>query len=264
MVEIVTTGAALVGASSWFLNKVLGPSAEELGARLRIYAAARLDKILYRAEQKAASEGLQINAVPPAFAIKFYQESSLSDDDDILTEMWANLLLEASSNFSYRHRLYVSILAQIGREEAKFLDSIVSSKYYDDLSLYLRPFNATGLLREAVFRDWCYPSPDEGTALTTYQEIVGQSLPYPGAVLAAEWGFYDQQHVFKRFSAGGVRDQIAIDILTRQGLVEHFHFTKTTRTSIPSAMIEGVLATSLGVEFVLTCRGFGLQNTKDA
>src|SRR6476661_9180221 len=111
------------GAAGWLADKLLGPSAQALGEQFKAYAGERLRKIFQRASEKVELDGVQ--ALPPGFAMNFVQKASYSDDDENLTDMWANLLSSAAVNFKNRHSAYVEILSQMTASDARVLDWII-------------------------------------------------------------------------------------------------------------------------------------------
>ncbi len=142
MEPIITTGAALVGASAWFLDRILGPSADALGEQLRIFSSERLAAIFSRAEEIAGEE---LHALPPGFVVQLVRKASFSEDDDNLTEMWARLLANAASGFQTHHAIFVDILSQISGQEAQILRKFAQKKrdfLEEDLDNFPRSFSA--------------------------------------------------------------------------------------------------------------------------
>ena len=98
MVEPVSTSLLIGAGAGWFANKVFGPSADALGQELKAYSSSRLGKIFKRAAERSKPE--QVEALPPGFVVTFFQKASFSEDDESLTEMWANLLAQAATEES--------------------------------------------------------------------------------------------------------------------------------------------------------------------
>ncbi len=125
MVEPISTGVAVfgVGAGAWLLDKVLGRSAEAIGDALRVYVSDRVSKIFSRAAEIAdSSPTVNVEPLPPAFLLKFFQESSFSEDHDSITEMWANILVNTDGALSSRLSFFSSILSRLGHREVILLE----------------------------------------------------------------------------------------------------------------------------------------------
>lgn len=134
MEPIITSGAMLVGAGAWFADKIFSPSAILLGDSLKLYVTERVRKIFLRAEE-IADETESFQELPPAFMLKFLQDSSISDDDEIITDMWANLLLNSSKDIKSRNSFYISIISRIGAPEAHALQKYFLDAHFEDCTI---------------------------------------------------------------------------------------------------------------------------------
>ena len=129
--DAVITGAALVASGAWFADKLLGPSAEAIGAQLRVFASDRMTKIMNRAH--ASSKGEILRPLPVGFVYQAFQNASFSEDCEDLTDMWSNIFIDASVNFSSRHVLFSNILSQMGQREAYILKLMMDRGEFNEM-----------------------------------------------------------------------------------------------------------------------------------
>lgn len=263
MPEPISTGALIVGAG-WAGKKVLGPSLDEFGGQLRIYAGERIKKI-FEALEKKKPDVTKLNPLPPAFTLKFVQSASLSDDDEILTGMWANLLINASSNYSNRKVLFVDILETLSVEDAKVLDSLIvpgrSYEFFDNLGSIgdLIRLQAR-MLAERILREAGLTHFDDGCAHKFNNElenlkfdnwpikIIGSRAPYDLTKIAVQ-----ENVIYPALSSMGIVGSLSnYDPLIRQRLLQTFQFDFVAGFEIE---VDGVMATSLGIDFLQNCRG---------
>lgn len=250
MIEpIITTGAALVGATAWFADKLLGPSATEIGDQLKVYLSDRWRKISKRTEELA--EGRTVKALPPGFAYLALQKASFSEDDEAITTMWANLFLDASAEFSNRHTLYADILSQIGPAEARSLDGLCSNKAIEQLAKIHGNVDA---LANAAFRPCAVGIEDANSERSQAYESAAQAmLSYPvqpAFVGVANVGVSGGSLVYQsKFEY----DEMAFAVLQRQNLVSRFH--TESDNGMVRVIVDGFSVTMLGVDFYKTCKG---------
>ena len=256
--ELVTAASILAGSgvSTWVADKLLGPSFDALGEQFRAYAGDRLSKILQRFESKLEPE--QLTQLPPGFALQYFQKASFSEDDETLTEMWANLLVSASRGYHSHHANFADILSRLGPEEVRLLNDLVPR---GETFAPCPPVNLKSSIREelaAEFKAIYYRS--ERTAEQMGKEAVDRSqllykkkLSWPGRITAVDYPYSCQDpHVYGK-SSGGFNMDATYDVLAGQRLIDHFAFDLSQSFSSP--YVEGVLVTSLGINFVQTCRG---------
>lgn len=120
-----------MGSAGWFAGKVLGPSVERLGDNLRFYLESRVPKVFARAGAIAQEEGIEPHPIKPGLFTRLIIDASMSDEDEEITEWWANLILEASLAGSNRHAVFSDMMAAVGPQEAMFLQkfyAMVSDK----------------------------------------------------------------------------------------------------------------------------------------
>lgn len=248
MVEPLTSGALVLGAG-WFANKLLGPSADALGESLKSFGSSRIKKIVKLASAKVVPE--KVTSLPPGFAINFFQKASFSDDDDFLTELWANLLAASSTNFSNRHAAYVEILSQLTTFDALTVGDLVPAEtaYHPQLSM---PVNCKIELKLKLANEVQHLSQTKGDAQAEFDRLLKLTFDWPGRITSAR--IHYQDGATTRPLSGGAPDQFAsFDNLTRLGLIEKFEVDISAAPY--ETALEGVLVTMLGVGFVQTCRG---------
>ena len=105
---------------------VFGPAAHEFGEyladKVRFHRYRALEKILAKA---AALVGQSRKPPPFKFLVPFFEQASLEeDDDDVIIEIWAKLLADASKEFSSRHMIFLRLVREITSQEAQLLNDI--------------------------------------------------------------------------------------------------------------------------------------------
>ncbi len=126
-----------------FMHSVFGALAEGgewLSDVVRIMRYTTVALIMQKAQQFAEKRGLQLRPVPLKFAVPFIERCSLEDEESELTDLWANLLVSAATNYDHSHPAFVDILSQIGPQEAKLLRAMhkqVADKDFDKLDALL-------------------------------------------------------------------------------------------------------------------------------
>ena len=110
--ELVEAAEILVGsgAAGWVVDKLLGPSASALGEQIKVYGTGRFRSVVSVFATKAETRQHDLQALPPGFAYQFFQKASFSEDDEFITECWANLLLSAATE--YAPRLKIAVVLQ--------------------------------------------------------------------------------------------------------------------------------------------------------
>jgi hypothetical protein len=244
MVEpILTTGAAVVGASAWFLNKIGGPSAEALGQALKSYLTGRLRKIFITSEELAKGQPELLTAIPPGFLYQFCQYASFSEDVEEITLMWAHLLITASTNFESKLLTYLDILSKLGQNEAKLLDSIAPK----DEDVPNRPLFPLDLAMRYELKK-CRSAEDAYERL--YYLLTEKKLMWAGG-----WPV-SLTFVGKSYGGGGLQsvirgesDILSIDVLVRQGVLQRIEQV------IEGFSLVACTPTVLGMNFLRVCRG---------
>jgi hypothetical protein len=249
LVEPVSgTGVVLFGAGAWLANKLFGPSADALGKELQTYGSNRLTKIFNRAQSKLSPD--EVRPLPPGFALQLMQRASFSEEDEGLTEAWANLLANASRKFDSRFSSFVEILSQLSAFDAMVLSKLVPEEtfYHPSTSM---PVNLRLEIKLKLASDLKSISDTKEDAENEFARLMKVDLGWPGRVTAARVHYRDGQDI--RPISGGVSDQFAsFDNLVRLGLVSRFDLDISMKPY--ETGLEGVLVTMLGIGFIQTCR----------
>jgi Abortive infection alpha len=247
MVEPISTGAALVAVGGWFANKLLGPTADALGEQIKVFASARLTAILKRTEQLTIDEVL--HPLPPGFALQYVQKASISEEDEALTEAWANLLANASRKFDSRYNLFVDMLSLMTASEAHFFASL--------FEISTLPHAIENVQRLSGFIEANYPSvggPFEFVG-SVIDHIRSVPLGFRGAVRRISMPYNNIEtasHPYGIEVWNHDRDA-EIDALIRNGLLREFSINGDKPYDKPGVM--GVVVTALGEQFYAACGG---------
>jgi hypothetical protein len=249
--EIISAAEILAGsgAAGWLADKLLGPSAQALGEQIQVYASERIRRILGKASKKVDHSNIQ--APPPGFTVIFFQRASLSEDDDTLTEMWANLLASAATSYSSRHAAYVEILSQLTAADALALSDLVpvDMLYHPQITA---PVNYKIELLTNLARGIKNVSGTEAEANDELQRLLNLKLSWPGRVYSGRVYFKGKER--NQVITGGRSDHLAsLDNLVRLGLIERFDVSNSLTQY--DVAVEGVLVTMFGIGFIQTSRG---------
>ncbi len=125
-----------------FLKKILGPGFEQLGGAFgdwaSVYRYQNASKLAAKVEALHAKRGLQGKTIPiaPRLAIPLLQQATL-EDDDMLLEMWASLMANATD--PNRHvearRSFITLLSSLEPTDARVLWLLYSNSD-PDLSVF--------------------------------------------------------------------------------------------------------------------------------
>jgi hypothetical protein len=246
---IITPGVALVGAGTWFANKLLGPSADAMGEQLKGFATDRLNKIFKKAEDLGSQKKLA--PLPAGFALVALQKASFSEDSETLTEMWANLLLDAASGYKSRHSLFADILSQIGCSEAQALNGLMrlSTRRSENADQNMSSHYLSSIFAVSIKGlDSAYH--DKDAAVNKVNSYVN-GLPIALSSISVFNVGVSGPPVKYNFTFA--IDQIVFEVLQRQNLVTSFN--NDVDNSLIGISVSGFIVTKLGLEFLETCRG---------
>ena len=128
-----TASTAVIDKSIQTLVDAFSPFSEGLGLVGDHIRAHRYDiaiKIAKRARQLAQEENIELNPPPLKFSVPFIEKASMEVDDKEMTDMWARLLLDASSNPKQdaSHLIFMQILSLMTSSEAKYLKRLIYGK----------------------------------------------------------------------------------------------------------------------------------------
>jgi hypothetical protein len=129
LIKTTSEIAAALGLTE-FGKRVIGPSMDEIGERLR----GRLKRLFDKAEPMVVNAGITpdaVEAVPLKLLLPILEGASV-EEDETLHDMWAALLANAASG-EYINKVrpgFVAILKQMAPDEAFLL-----SRIYDDVQI---------------------------------------------------------------------------------------------------------------------------------
>lgn len=262
MIEPVSTGALI--SLGWAGRKILGPSLDEIGDQLKLYAGERVRKIFEKVESSA--EGASLHHLPGAFSLKFFQAASMSEDDELITNMWANLLIHSSEEFNSRKILYLDILEKLSSDDAILLNSIIDEHAIahgiGSVTFFLNSVKNTSLwTAERILRERGIEHFDSEAARDFNEAILQHMGSLPVRILGSMVPYQPELPEnapanvrLPSSSATGLANSTApYDPLIRQRLIQEFSFDFIAGFQIE---VEGVMASALGIEFVKNCRGF--------
>lgn len=98
-----------------------------LGDRIRIYRQVSLLRSIRRAKELASTEGLILKEPPLKFLVPYLEDCSLENpEDNTLLDMWARLLVDASTSPKSEHNLFIRVLRELNAPEARLFQYIAS------------------------------------------------------------------------------------------------------------------------------------------
>ncbi len=108
------------------LSTVFGPAAKEfaeyLADKVRFHRYRSLEKILGKA---VGPSGRTPKLPPLKFLVPFFEQASLEEEeDDVIIDIWAKLLADATNEFSSRHMIFLRLVREITSKEAQLLNAL--------------------------------------------------------------------------------------------------------------------------------------------
>lgn len=112
------------------LVDLLSPASELLGSlgdKVRVYRKLSLLRSLSRAKAIADREGIKLTEPSLKFLVPYLEDCSLENpEDEALIEMWARLLVDASTSPKSEHSLFIRVLRELTGSEARLFRYIAS------------------------------------------------------------------------------------------------------------------------------------------
>ena len=118
-----------------------------------------------RSKEIAESEGIPITPKPPKLIAEWTRYVAL-EDDDILRDKWARLLLNSAERFRSRDVIFAGYLSRIGHAEALALDDLWQKTVWSERSPEIT------LLQELSGVSVSHPMPHQ-----SYLSLIGVKLP---------------------------------------------------------------------------------------
>lgn len=250
--EPISTSTALLLGAGWFANKILGPSADELGSQLKAFIGDRTRHLVEGAEKKADPE--LAKPLSPAFFYNFSQKAAFSEDSDEINEMWSSLLADASEGQSYRHSLFADILTRIGAHEARYLSWFCKNADFLDGQI-VKTSEIKSMVQHAL------AGSDKGVVdREEFSKKVMDDfnrLQFDWPVRFENARFQAQTAIVEQMSTGvttvSTSDDLdfAIEVLKREDLIEPFEFELLFEWG--NARVEGFRLTKIASEFYGAC-----------
>ena len=190
--------------------KFAGPVAEELGQlvrdQVRYFRAKNLLNIFKKTKQLLADAGIEPQPVPPRLLLPAIEAAS-GEDDELLQDRWANLLVNAASPGA-AHVLpsFVETLKQMTPEEAVVLDKL----------------HRIAVDTERFFGPKARAMYDRGIAVGTFNIISGKI-----AIGAPTKSETDAERTLRRES-----EALVIDDLVRLGLLDRIQYQGPKQESL--------------------------------
>lgn len=113
------------------LDDLFGPSFREFGEyladKVRFHRLNSVRKIAQKAKKLTADSGDYIEPPPLKFLVPFVESASLEDEaDEVMTDLWAKLLADASSDYDIKQVHFIRILREISGREARLLHAMAT------------------------------------------------------------------------------------------------------------------------------------------
>lgn len=106
-----------------------------IGEHIRVWRDYSLARTTARARELASQNNIEIRPVHPKALIP-WAEGASREDDEILQEKWANLLLNSMGDFDASSVWAANLLSELGPREAQLLDQLDHSDWFlEDVEL---------------------------------------------------------------------------------------------------------------------------------
>ncbi len=229
--ELVTASQILAGtgAAAWVVDKLLGPSAEGLGEQIKMYAGSRLTAIFSRIAELTGPDNVPL--LEPALAVEGLRKASLSEEDVLVTDMWARLLLNSSENSASKSLIFADILSQLSANEANILNEISLKRAEHDSNADREIYSLEASLQSLEF----FSEPGRGfesedATAQVYEVLLTKRNIFPTSLRFIE---FDRMHLGFRNSMAFRSDEelLSLGVLARQGLLARrvHQFTSNSR-----------------------------------
>lgn len=244
------------------IQDVFGPGAKEMGAviadQVRLYRWKRSVSILERAQKFAKARGVSPKQLPYNFLVPFIEKSSLSEDDDLLTTAWANLLVSAAGGADARHRLFTDILSELDVKEASLLRTLYEKARA--VPFQTPPFMYSSLAQRDVLLRHLRFEIEDGRPLN---ELIfpPEESPAAGCIVSIEFSSSSQSAERQSDTDFLLTDEFGMFHLMRlellRSLIEALDPEEDTKLDpgIFPVHVRFALLTPLGFQFVATCEG---------
>jgi hypothetical protein len=266
-VEQVLLSGAAKQISTALTSAMESPSKEignYIADKIRYLRYNSLLSIVKKADEKARKKGMHLKMPAIKFFVPFCEAASLenAEESNELRDIWANLLLGASSRDDADSLLYLKILQQIGTREVKFLRDLMENGRATTFAMMISSFHAE---ENAEFDerglDSLFAALPDGFELDYLADLIVDCAECPGilfdevCVLVNEEGEIGQ--ICANFDHDVERERIPpARILMSLGLVEKLKIRSypISGCEVPSYLsIDGYRITAAGEAFYKAC-----------
>lgn len=113
------------------LDDLFGPSFREFGEyladKVRFHRLNSVRRIAQKAKKITAGSNGYIEPPPLKFLVPFVESASLEEEaDEVMTDLWAKLLADASSDYDIKQIHFIRILREISGREARLLHAMAT------------------------------------------------------------------------------------------------------------------------------------------
>lgn len=239
-----------------------------IGDQIRIYRKLSVLRALHRAKLKADEQNLTLEPPPLKFLIPYLEQVSLEDEkNDILNELWSNLLLSSAVEFKSEHNLFIRILGELSPKEAKFFQYIAEYYKRNPSHGYLHPVDIESNWDNTYFyiaiRDLLKEFKDKDLKKIDFSNFYSKlrkehesqgSIIHFFTVFAGEKEKYPYDTIFtpNRTEYDDLLEYIPLSMLKGFGLISEFNSPEYWFNDIAFYM-KGVFLTPLGYSFYKSC-----------
>lgn len=248
---------------------VFSPVTETLGTlgdHVRLYRTRSVLQVLRETKRLAEESGIKLKQPPLKFLIPYLEGVSKEDaDDKALSSMWANLLLQASSEESKAHPLLVEILSRLTTKDAIYLEKMIKSPRYwsrgasqiEDTAFIFNRWDRT--------EDYVDDVLNSLTEEDAIEELIRRVEDR--GIIVTSCGFYsidcdgegDGQDIFDDYEEFPQSDELSLHALAALGLVR-YPVDVVRRHKGGTFIMTICVLTGLGAEFYLTTHAPELRN----
>lgn len=125
--SLPSTQAAEVGEQLRELFSPIIEGAGLIGDYLRFFRQAAAVRAMKRVREIAEQNEVELEPVPPRFLIPWVEAVSLEEPDSPLIDLWAHLLVSASTNANSHHVHFVSVISGLSAKQGRLFTAIVGT-----------------------------------------------------------------------------------------------------------------------------------------
>jgi hypothetical protein len=269
--EVVPEDVTRAKASAWLT--LISPITEWAGLKgdrlrhkrelLRVQQEETLYQIVLRARQRIEAESLQTKPVPTKFLVPFLEKASLEQPNDVLVELWANLLVSAGTNYNPHYIHFANIISQLSAQQAQLFQQLIGHDGAYSVQLAMDSlqieFIQNGFMQEYLQEAW-KKKPPRQKGLTPWKALQNLfKFLNPIAIEIVHVELYETKN--KKNGEGAApptsnyNDDLQIDyeILAAVGLIRYVDTGEFRLDDRWSAKVMFYHLTPLGLRFASAC-----------